>query len=261
MTVDPQEQTTTPDDMGPDEQAPFGYMIDPGTGDKRPKKRPGKQAGTPARTPVAEEPPVDPSGDRAPGSARTRRRTRRAGRLAAPPKAEPEPAPPFRAGPIAKGVNRIYARAGRIVRAMHHEVGTAVILSTRKESEDDVTVGEAWEEVARTNPRIRSFLLKVVSGGAWGQLVMAHAPILLAIFMIDGIRRRLPFQRLVEAFFEPEDQGDGTAAEPTVAGMNLGDLSQLAGLAQNLMNGAVGRMDGLRSVPVPDDDAPMAEAS
>src|SRR5581483_225807 len=254
---EPQEQTTTPDDMGPDEQAPFGYMIDRSTGEKRPKLRPGKQPGTKATAAPVDEPPVDPAADRTPGKAKRRSvlhgGTIRRGRDK--PEREREPVPPFRAGPIAKGVNRIYAKGGRLLRAIDHDLGTAVILSTRKESEDDVTVGEAWEEVARTNDRIRAFLLKVISGGAWGQLFMAHAPILLALFMKDAVRKRLPLPRLAEAFFEPEDQADAGegAEEPTLAGLHLADLNQLGALAQSLLTGTVGRRDGLRSVPTPEE--------
>ena len=66
-------------------------------------------------------------------------------------------------------MNRLYARVGRIVRVMDPVIGQAIIETTSKEAESEVTVGEAWEELARTNPRIRRVLLKLISGGAWGR--------------------------------------------------------------------------------------------
>lgn len=247
--------------MGPDDDAPFGYMRDRQTGERRPKKRPGKQpaADAPAGPDLASlNPDTPPVEDRAPGQTKRRRaRLRTRGRSAeAAPKVEEE-VPPFRAGPIAKGVNKIYTRIGRVVRAMDPDVGQAIILMTRKESDDDVTVGEAWEELARTNPRIRRVLLKVISGGAWGQLVMAHAPVVVAILMKERIRSKLPMPKLVDAFFEPAEPGD---VGPDLGGLQLPDLQEMAGLAQQLLNiGAPGRVDGMRTVPAPPPEEPAED--
>ncbi len=130
------------------------------------------------------------------------------------------------------------------------EIGTAIIETTRKETPDDVTVGEAWEELAKANPRIRVFLLRLISGGAYTQLIMAHMPILLALFMKDAIRDKLPFGKVMEAFI-PEDvsretaNGVGTPSSISdlLAGMTPEDMQMAAGFAQNLMRdvGGTGR--------------------
>lgn len=258
-------------DLSPDENAPNGYMIDPLTGERRPKKKLGRPRtrtapeteggpspappGPPsledlrARAPRAAVPP-----DRAPGSTKDRR-----GRIK-PPKA-PVDVPAFRAGPIAKGVNRIYFKAGKLVRLADPLIGQALIDITRKSQilnedgtalipdPDDVTVGEAWEEIARTNPRIRAFLLRAISSGAWAQLFMAHAPVLLAVIMRDGVRQRIPFGPVVSALLvddeEGQDEEDGQ--EPAglgamLSGLRPEDIEQMAGMFSGVMAQVAGNM-------------------
>ena len=176
--------------------------------------------------------------------------------------------PQFREGQIAKGINRLYRRGGRIVRAWDPEIGTALIEITRKDTLDDgvtpdpedVTVGEAWEELARTNPRIRRFLLKVIAGGAWGQLVMVHAPVLLAVLMKDAVRKHLPLAKLLAAFFQDDDDtgpvpdgpvipgevldaagSPGNVPGPLFGGMTPEDLQEMAAMADKLLAGATGK--------------------
>lgn len=235
------------DPLAPDADAPYGYTLDRTTGERRAKKLPGRPAGSRARATSSRDFGGSPSiedlkkqakdggkkdEDRAPGAARPRR-----GRSRAPGGADkPEPeTPPFRAGPIAKGVNKLYARAGKIVKVMDSDIGAAILSMTRKESEDDVTVGEAWEEVAKTNPRIRRFLLKIIAGGAWGQLVMAHAPLFLAIIMKDSIKKHIPFMKLIEAMLSNEDDGSPSDISKMMGGITPEDASQMMDLAQNLM--------------------------
>lgn len=206
--------------LEPDENAPYGYTIDTKTGERRPKKRAGRPRVTSVPVPqdaqdlrLEDELPAQGE-DAEPGKIRhvhrfANRREARAAK-AAVGRGEPEPVPTFRAGPIAKGINKLYRRAGRIAQIWDAEVGQAIIATTAKIDEDDTTVGEAWEEIARTNPRIRAFLLKLISGGAWGQLLMAHLPIALAIFMKDTIRERIPFANLAGAVLDTDEvQGDG----------------------------------------------------
>jgi hypothetical protein len=185
-------------------------------------------AGPPAEP---EAPPAAPApeapGDRAPDDKRRAPRSHKK----AP---GPDVTPPYKAGVIATGVNKLYRRAGKIVRAMDADVGEAIIQAARNTAdpgEPDDSVGAAWDELAKTNPRIRRFLLKCVAGGAWGQLVMAHAPIAMAIVMKPAILKLIPFSRLIESMAEPDDdtpEGDGGLP----GGMTAPDAAAMAQLAQ-----------------------------
>lgn len=193
------------------EEAPYGYTRDRKTGEMRPKKTAGRP-----RVPKSldelkaekaeQDEPAEPTPDRAPSSPKRGRR----GRKAADPGPE-KPTPQFREGQIAKGVNKLYRKAGRILKVWDPVIGAAVIESTRKDEQDDVTVGDAWEELARTNVRIRRFLLSAMTGGAWGALFMAHAPIILAVLMKESIQRRLPFAKLLGAVFARDEDAQGDA--------------------------------------------------
>lgn len=265
--------------MGPDEKAPFGYMADPAApGGKRPKKRPGRQAvkktaapeppepeqqegppaggpdEVPAEDPAPERTPLERAPDRAPQTGKRRGRGARAKATAAPAVIAPKPPKeviPFRAGPIAKGMNKLYRKIGKILRVANGPLGQAFIDITRKEDEDDVTVGEAWEELARVNPRIRGVLMKVVAGGAVGGLLMAHMPILIALLMLDPVARHFPLGRLLVALMaDDEDQGeddgedqddvDGFPSFPAgglnglLAGMSQADMAQAVAFAQQM---------------------------
>jgi hypothetical protein len=209
-------------------EAPYGYTTDPETGEPRPKRAAGRPRKPPTVDELREQAPAaaaEPPGDRAPALVKRSRRGKDA------PQAQAEPVPQFREGQIARGVNQLYRKAGKIIRVADPEIGTAIIESTRKEAEDDVTVGDAWEELARANVRIRRFVMKALAGGAWGQLVMAHAPIAMAVLMKPAILRLIPFARVVEAVAEPdEDTPEGEGGLP--GGMTAGDAQQMADLAQ-----------------------------
>jgi hypothetical protein len=119
-----------------------------------------------------------------------------------------------RAGVIAAGINKLYRRAGRIYAVMFDpDIGNALVQCATPDPEGDwPTAGEAWENLARTNPRIRAFLLRMIAGGTWGELLMAHAPLGMAIVMKPAIQKRIPAGKPAEAFFtaEPgEDAGPG----------------------------------------------------
>lgn len=223
-------------------EAPYGYKAD-GT----PRRSNG---GRPRRSPSVDElkerrqptPGADDDGsgtedqapafsvpeDRPPDSSNRSWKSKKQG------KKTQEPLPPWSEGKIAKGMNKMYRRAGKIVRVWDAEIGQAIIEATKKEDEEDVTVGEAWEEVARTNPRIRRFLLKMIAGGAWGQLFMAHAPILLAIFLKDSVQRMIPFGSLIASMAEPdEDTPPGEGGLP--GGMTAADVQEASRLAQEQM--------------------------
>jgi len=215
-------------EAGIDPEAPYGWTTDAETGERRPKKTPGR----PRKPKSADElrkagppPPVPP--DEAPGKLPKNRDK---------PKDEAGAPPMPKGGVIASGVNKLYRRAGRVVRAMDYDIGQAVIECTKPDPEDPdwLTVGEAWEQVAKTSPSIRAWLLRAISGGAWTDLAMAHAPIGAAIVMKPAIMRLIPFKRLVESMTADED-GDGgdlgglTAEDAQAMGERMGlDLEQMA---------------------------------
>lgn len=229
----------------PADPAPYGYKAD-GT--------PKKTAGRPRRSPSVDElktpDPVAPAAgsgdgdsDPAPPPAAAESPADRAPDERARParkskgSASREAAPPYKAGLITTGVNRLYRRAGKIVRAMDHDIGTAILEAAKNTAEDgepDDSVGAAWDELCKTNPRIRKFVMKCLVGGAWSQLVMAHAPIAMAIMMKPAILRLIPFQGLITSMAEPdEDTKPGEGGLP--GGMTAADAGQMANLAQQQM--------------------------
>ena len=243
-------------------EAPFGWTVDRATGERRPKKAQGRPGKSPALEDLKAEReqagPAEPAADRAP--ARGRRGHRRGGQQK--PAADEPGVPQHRPGIITKGVNRLYRKIGKVVRAMDPDIGIAIIESTKNTAEDgeaDDSVGAAWDEVARTNPRIRRFLLKAIAGGAWGQLLMAHAPILLAVLMKDGIRRHIPFMKLMEAFlsddgvYDVDTSGEGPPAGGGLADMMAGlrpeDMQQMMAMAQGMMGRVAGDVVAGRVVP------------
>jgi hypothetical protein len=218
MTAEEPPEDSTP---AGEEEAPYGWRRDD-DGNLVPRKKPGrprKQA-TPDEMPP-DAAPVSRAADRPPDRSSDRKQ-------AAPGAV---PAMP-RGGVIAAGVNKLYRRAGKIVRTMDPDIGAAIIACTRKDADepDELTVGEAWENLARANPRVRAFLIKAITGGAWGDLVMAHAPLGLALMMKPAVQRLIPFGRLAESMAEPdEDTPAGEGGLP--GGMTADDFGQMRDLA------------------------------
>jgi hypothetical protein len=200
-------------------EAPYGWRRDPETGQMVPKKKPGRPRTPRTAEELAAAAPVDREPDPPPGAGHR-------GRARSARNDTPPPMP--RGGIIAAGVNKLYRRAGKILRAFDHDIGQAVIECTRDGDleEGELTVGEAWEQLARANPRIRAFILRAIAGGAWSDLIMAHAPIGIAIAMKPVIQRLIPFGRLIESVAEPdEDSGEGEGGLP--GGMTAADFDQL----------------------------------
>jgi hypothetical protein len=227
-------------------EAPYGFKAD-GTPKKaagRPRRSPSvDELKTPSASPTmtegdeggaADQPSAAPPADRAPDEGK---RTRVRGSRVVKRDVSRETVPAYKPGIITSGVNRLYRRAGKIVRAMDHDIGTAILESARNTAdpgEPDDSVGAAWDELCKTNPRIRKFVMKCLAGGAWGQLVMAHAPIAMAIIMKPAVLRLIPFQALITSMAEPdEDTAPGEGGLP--GGMTAADAEQMANLAQQQM--------------------------
>lgn len=235
----------------PAEEAPYGWMTDP-DGTRRPKKSPGRPRKSPTLDELKEAKAAEPEApkpeDRPPdGRRRPHRRTRE-------PRAPKEPVVQFREGVIERGINKLYRRAGKMVKVWDEPTGDALIAITRKDDPEDSTVGECWENLARRNPRIRAFLMKIISGGDWGALVMVHAPVGLALFMRFRLGERLPMGKLVEAFISDTDgDGEAPAAGTPFDGLTMPDMEEMKAaamvFAERMVNGDVPGVPGIPEVP------------
>lgn len=219
----------------PAPDAPFGYTTDPKTGEQRPKLAKGRPKKSPTIAELREaKEETQASDDVKPADTAPAKNKR--GKV----KVE-EPLPPYREGVIAKGVNKLYRRVGKIVKGFDPIIGEGII-DAATEEEDKVTVGEAWDELARTNPRIRRFLLKMLTGKGYAQLVWAHLPMFIAMWM--------SFQRRAQGTHpnqtDPKSLGDkfkAAAAEVIpelpggnpLAGLKEEDMAQMMTLAQQMM--------------------------
>jgi len=153
-------------------------------------------------------------------------------------------------GVIASGMNRAYRTGGRIATVLGGpgsrlaRVGAALQEITVKAYPDDVTVGEAWEAYAAANPRVRAFLLRLVSGGAAGELVMIHLTVVLALVTPDNpdeAAGKLGQVFAAVAGQDPEaSPGNGPGPADTMpgflAGMTQEDMAQAAAFAQSMMS-------------------------
>ena len=243
---------------GPADEAPYGYTVDP-DGTRRPKKVPGRPRKSPsieelrAAKDAAAEAGAEPAGDRAPDSRRRPRTHSPGAATAGGADGKSKPVPQFREGQIERGINNLYRKAGRMIRVADQDVGQALIDITRKDDAEDVTVGEAWEQLARTNPRIRGFLLRLIAGGAVGQLFMCHAPVLMAVLMKDAVRKRLPFPKLAEAFLTPDEDGEAPADGTPAAGLTVPDLDEMMAMARSMTDQAMARATANSSPRAPEE--------
>ena len=225
----------------PDDPAPYGYTVDERTGVERPKKAPGRPRKSPSLEDLKAAREADPApagtqpaDDRPPAALKGRARRRRGQGPAEPKPAAPIPQRFRPEGAIAKGVNQLYRKAGKLVRVMEADpgIGQALIDITRADDDDDVTVGDAWEALARSNPRVRAFLLKMLAGGAWSGVFAVHGPVLMALLMKDAIRARIPFGRLFLAMADDSEDSPAPAEGTVMDGLRPEDLAQMQAMAQ-----------------------------
>lgn len=232
-TADEYFGADVPDDLEPPaadgpppedpDRAPYGWTRDTKTHQWRPKKSPGrpKHAPPPGPEEVAAAPPINRPED-APPPPRSRKRRGPA------PTDESVPMP--KGGVIARGVDRLYRRAGRMIRILDDEIGLAVIECSRPDPEDPdaPTAGQAWEALAKDNPRVRAWLLGLLKGGTWQDLIMVHAPIALALFTRDWVRRLIPgavLERAAESMLVPDPED---ATEDSLTPEDVDDMQRAA---------------------------------
>jgi hypothetical protein len=227
-----------------DPEAPYGWTTD-ADGNRRPKKTAGRPRKSPsadelkagAETRAAEQPGESPAEDRAPARPGRGRKRLPAGAAAEDGAVVPQ----HRPGVITKGMNKRYRQLGKLIRPLDKDTGQALIgmtENTSEEPDEDTSVGACWDELARVNPRVRKFCLAVIQGGAYGALVMAHAPLGVAVALKFVSANPGFIGRLILSMSEPdEDTPEGEGGLPF--GMTAEDAAQMMKMAEKLIPGEV----------------------
>jgi hypothetical protein len=113
---------------------------------------------------------------------------------APPPRSEPTDS--YRAGKFKEPIEQMYGVFGLGLAPFLPRTGMAVL-------ENAEQLATTWDQAARTNPAIKRILDKMISGGGWGAILMAHAPIGMIAVQESGIISKIPF--LSRLFPKPQD--------------------------------------------------------
>lgn len=126
----------------------------------------------------------EPTRPRSPGASRPRstRRTRASyqnERPPPPPKPEPQSVvrddtPTYHAGILVKPLTDLYVVIGTAVYPFNPRIGTTFV-------ENAKACAEALDQAARVDKNLRRFLMSLVGASVWGPVIVAHAPIAMAI--------------------------------------------------------------------------------
>lgn len=88
-----------------------------------------------------------------------------------------------RAGTIKRGITDIYITLGALAVPFDPVCGQAIIEAAEN-------AGEALEELAKADPRVRRALLALLQTSAWGGVIAAHAPIIMAVASHHFVNKR-----------------------------------------------------------------------
>lgn len=88
-------------------------------------------------------------------------------------KAEPK-TPAYRQGVIAKGFTKIYGTVGLAVFAFDQHCGQAILESAEG-------MANSLDTLAKDNPAVRRVLSRMITTSAWSEVIVAHAPLVMAI--------------------------------------------------------------------------------
>lgn len=89
-------------------------------------------------------------------------------------KTKKPPPPKPRPGTLVKPLTDFYTSIGMLMVPFDPFCGGAVVKSAPK-------CAEAMENLARENPAVRRAILSVIETSVWGQVIVAHSPIIMAV--------------------------------------------------------------------------------
>jgi hypothetical protein len=80
---------------------------------------------------------------------------------------------------LGKSLKETYETVGGMVLLFDMQCGTAVI-------ENAENMARSLDTLAQNNPKVKEVLLKLTEASGWGQVLVAHAPVLLAVYAHHG---------------------------------------------------------------------------
>lgn len=103
--------------------------------------------------------------------------------------------PPLPRGGLKGSLTQMYTGIGMAVMPFDPHCGRIVIESAEH-------CAETLDELAKTNPAVRRMLIAMVTTSAWGAVIMAHAPLLMAVAMhhVPALKERQ--EKMVGEFAE-----------------------------------------------------------
>lgn len=89
-------------------------------------------------------------------------------------KKEPKKLPPRRKGALVRQLEELYTTLGMAVMAFDEPCGTAIVNSATK-------CAESLDNLAYENDAVRRILYRILETSAWGGVIIAHSPIIMAV--------------------------------------------------------------------------------
>jgi len=114
--------------------------------------------------------------------------------------------PPMPKGGLKPALENVYTGIGMSLMPFDPSCGRTVI-------ENAPSCAEALDELAKTNQAVRRILISLVTTSAWGAVIMAHAPIIMAVAMhhVPALKDRQ--EKMVGEFAEMMANGFGQKQE------------------------------------------------
>lgn len=97
-----------------------------------------------------------------------------------------EETPEYRPGLLVKPLRDLYVSVGTLVLPFNQAVGTAFIQNAE-------ACAKSLDNAAKADKQIRRVLMLLITGSVWGEVIIAHMPIMmaLAVTMVPAVRQTL----------------------------------------------------------------------
>jgi len=108
--------------------------------------------------------------------------------------------------PLQPRIETLYVSLGMMIVPIDQTCGMAT-------AQNAPSIAAAWSNLADQNPRVKQALERILSGGAWGEVFMAHMPLLMVVLTHH---KMLPPQ-MQNITVEQKEESNGNAGDGSAA--------------------------------------------